>query len=103
MDDRDIYHAHQHQNPGGAARQTAVFKGVVQRDDAHIKEQQHQLGGQTRIPHPPGAPHRLAPGGAGYQRDKVNTAPIGAIAATTVSDIFICHTRPINAATAIEA
>ena len=55
----------------------AIFAGLVgaariidrggQSHVADIKEKQDQFGRQARIPHPPGAPHRLAPQGAGPQ------------------------------------
>ena len=75
-------------------------QGVVQGDDAQIEKQQHQLRGQTRVPDPP-VPHIGLPGGACDQGDKVKVAPTGAIAAAARSAIFICHTGPVKAATAI--
>ena len=37
---------------------------------AEIQEEQHQHRGQPRVPHPPGAPHRLAPDAAGEQAQR---------------------------------
>ena len=47
-----------------------VVERPRQRDDAEIHQEQHEDRGQPRVPHPPGAPHRLAPDRAGDQRQR---------------------------------
>ncbi|MNP48939.1 hypothetical protein D3C76_1430920 [compost metagenome] len=70
VNNRNVDHPHQHQNTGGSPGQAAIVESVIQSNDAHIKEQQHQLRGQACVPHPPGAPHRFAPGRSGDQCNK---------------------------------
>lgn len=101
MNDGQIDHPDQHEDPRRAPGQPAVVKGVPQGDDPGIQKQQHQLRGQTGIPDPPGPPHRLAPCRAADQRHQVQTAPTGARAAIARSAILICQTTPTKAATAI--
>ena len=47
-----------------------IVECAHQRDVAEIKEEQHQHRGQPRVPHPPCAPHRLAPEAAGEQAER---------------------------------
>ena len=68
FDDRHIDHPDQGQKGGGAGAALTVVEGVGQGDIAEIKQKQDQHRGQTRVPHPPGAPHRLAPQRPGNQR-----------------------------------
>ena len=55
---------------GGARRRGRIVERAGQRDDAEIHQEQHEDRGQPRVPHPPGAPHRLAPDRAGDQRQR---------------------------------
>ena len=50
------------------AARAGLLDRVPERDQAEIEEEQHEHRGQPRIPHPPGAPHRLAPERAGDER-----------------------------------
>ena len=63
-------HADQRQDGAGAIAALRVVERAHQRDVAEIQEEQHQHRGQPRVPHPPGAPHRLAPQAAGGQAQR---------------------------------
>ena len=63
-------HADQRQDRAGAVAALRVVEGAHQRDVAEIEEEQHQHRGQPRVPHPPGAPHRLAPQAAGGEAER---------------------------------
>ena len=65
LDDRQVHHADQRQDGAGAVAAHRIVEGAHQGDVAEIQEEQHQHRGQPRVPHPPGAPHRLAPDAAG--------------------------------------
>ena len=65
LDDRQIDHPDQRQDGAGAIAALGVVERADQRDVAEIEEEQHQDGGEPRVPHPPRAPHRLAPEAAG--------------------------------------
>ena len=101
MNDGQIDHPDQHEDPRRAPGQPAVVKGVPQGDDPGIQKQQHQLRGQTGVPDPPG-PHIGLPHAAPLtSATRVQTAPTGARAAIARSAILICQTTPTKAATAI--
>ena len=68
MNDGQIDHPDQHEDPRRAPGQPPVVKGVPQGDDPGIQKQQHQLRGQAGVPDPPGSPHWLAPRRAADQR-----------------------------------
>ena len=51
-------HGEQRRRPGAALR---IVEGAGQRDMPEIQEQQDQHRCQSGVPHPPGAPHGLAP------------------------------------------
>ena len=70
LDDGDVDHAHQRQDRGGAGALGRIVEGGVERDVAEIEEEQHQHRGEPRVPHPPGAPHRLPPERAAQERDE---------------------------------
>ena len=70
LDDRDVDGADQREDGGGAAGAARLLDRLPQRDQAEIEQEQHQHRGEPRVPHPIGAPHRLAPERAGDQRDE---------------------------------
>ncbi len=70
LDDRQVHHADQRQDRAGAVAALRIVERAHQRDVAEIEEEQHQHRGQPRVPHPPGAPHRLAPDAAGEQAQR---------------------------------
>ena len=90
-------HNHEHEEQENhAGERTRIFLSLlfrIRRDDG---SQAYSLIRQ--VPHI-GFPHAEPV----TRAIKVNTAPMGAIAATARLAIFICQTRPINAATAIDA
>ena len=61
VDDRHVDRAHDGQQRGGAVAAPRIVVRGLQRDAADVQEQQQQFRRQPRIPHPPGAPGRLAP------------------------------------------
>src|SRR5882724_3321430 len=70
MNDRDVHYTYYGQH---RARTVGALRVVYRGTQAHIskvQEQQDQLGSQARIPLPVGAPHAVAPQGAGDQRHK---------------------------------
>ena len=70
LDDRQVDHADQRQDGARPVAAHRIVEGAHQRDVAEIQEEQHQHRGQPRVPHPPGAPHRLAPDAAGGQAQR---------------------------------
>ena len=70
LDDRQVDHADQRQDGAGAIAAHRVVERAHQGDMAEIQEEQHQDRGQPRVPHPPGAPHRLAPQAAGGEAQR---------------------------------
>ncbi len=62
--------ADQREDGGGAAGAARLLDRLPQRDQAEIEQEQHQHRGEPRVPHPIGAPHRLAPERAGDERDE---------------------------------
>ena len=61
IDDRHVDRADHRQQRAGLVGAARVVDRLDQRDVAEIQEQQDQFRGQARVPHPPGAPGRLAP------------------------------------------
>ena len=62
--------ADEREDRGGAAGAAGLLDRLPQRDEAEIEQEQHEHRGEPRIPHPIGAPHRLAPERAGDERDE---------------------------------
>ena len=68
--DGDVHHADQRQDRAGAGAAFHVVEGAGQCGVAEPEEEEDEHGEQTRVaPDPPGAPHRLAPDGAGEQAE----------------------------------
>ena len=70
IDHRHVDHADQCKEAAGPVATARVVDGGLECQHGEVQEQQDQLRRQPRIPHPPGAPHRLAPQGAGPERQE---------------------------------
>jgi len=101
MDDRNIDHADQREQRAGARRAPWVVNGCLQGHEAEIQEEQQQFGGQTRVPCPPGAPHRFSQSEPVTSASSVNEAPIGAEAVAAISASRMFQIRPMAPAEAI--
>ena len=66
IDEADERHDARDAPPRGADRSIACQTAMI----AEIEQEQHEHRGEPRIPHPPGAPHRLAPQRAGGERQE---------------------------------
>ena len=70
LDDRNVDRADQRQHRRRARAAARIFGGPIEREHAEIEQEQHQHGGEPRVPHPIGAPGRPAPQRAGDQADE---------------------------------
>src|SRR3989449_114921 len=70
VDERHERHAADAEHGGVAGARARVHDGPAQQQVAYIKEKEEQGGGETRIPGPPRAPHRLSPDRSGRQHDR---------------------------------
>ena len=78
-----------------------IVDGAGQRDDAEIHQEQHEDRGEASVPHPPCAPHRLAPDRAGDQRERGKDRADGAAAFNATSASGWRHTNVPSAASAM--
>ena len=92
LDDRQVDGADQRKDRRRPRRPPRIFHRLPERDQPEIDEEQHQLRGQPRVPHPVGAPHRLAPQRPVTSATKVKAAPIGAAALPVTSASGCRHT-----------
>jgi hypothetical protein len=95
IDDRNVHHADQRQDGAGLVGPARIVDRRLQGDEADVEEEQDQFRGQARVPHPPGAPHRLAPQGAGPQREESIRAPVGASAEAIMPDRRVLKASPM--------
>ena len=70
FDDGHVDEADQREDGGGAAGAARLLDRLPKRDQAEIEQEQHEHRGEPRVPHPIGAPHRLAPQRAGDEREE---------------------------------
>ena len=70
LDDRQVDHADEGEDRAGAVAALRIVERAHQGDVPEVEEEQHQHRGQARVPHPPRAPHRLAPQRAGGQAQR---------------------------------
>ena len=77
VDDRHVDHADQCQHRAGAVGAARVVDRGLEGDEADVEKEQDQFGRQPCVPHPPGAPGRLAPQRAAPQREEGEQCPGG--------------------------
>jgi hypothetical protein len=77
LDDGHVDEAGERQDGGTARAARGIVEGAQQRHMAEIEEEQDQHRGETGVPHPPGAPHRLAPERTAGQGQKGETGADG--------------------------
>ena len=65
-----LIEADQDQDGGDAAGARRIVEGAPERDQPEIHDEEDEERGEPRVPHPPGAPHRLAPDRAGDEAEK---------------------------------
>ena len=65
VNNRNIYRADQRQYGTCATCAFEAIKGLAQSNNAEVEKEQHQHGGNARIPNPPGSPGGLTPNGTG--------------------------------------
>ena len=70
VDDRHVDEADNGEDGGGAAGAAWLLDRLPERDQPEIEQEQHEHGGEPRVPHPIGAPHRLAPQRAGDEGEE---------------------------------
>ena len=70
LDDGQDDDADEAQHGGQLGGQRLVLDRGAQRDQAEVEKEEDQHGGQPRVPHPEGAPHRLAPQRAGDEAEE---------------------------------